>query len=129
HDCDRSNFRTIFVSGHHAADVLGHIGRFYREYVRMTDHAAGWREGAILTVSYEALVADIERETRRITEFLGLDFEPASLEFHRLETPAATLSAEQVRRPLNREGIGRWKPYRQWLGPLFDALGPLAAEE
>jgi len=93
----------------------------------MMDHAASWREGAILNVSYDALVADIDRETRRMTAFLGLEFEPACLEFHRLQKPAATFSAEQVRRPLNREGIGRWKPYRAWLGPLFDALGPLAA--
>jgi tetratricopeptide (TPR) repeat protein len=128
-DCCWSNFKTIFTSGHPASDDLGHIGRFYREYVRMMDHAAGWSEGAVLNMRYEALVADIERETRRMIAFLGLEFEPACLEFHQLETPAATLSAEQVRRPLNSDGIGRWKPYRQWLGPLFDALGPLAAEE
>jgi hypothetical protein len=128
-DCCWSNFKTIFTSGHPAADNLDHIGRFYREYVRMMDHAAGWRDGGILSVGYEALVANVERETRRMTEFLDLEFEPACLEFHRLETPAASLSAEQVRRPLNSEGIGRWKPYRQWLGPLFEALGPLAAAE
>lgn len=128
-DCCWSNFKTIFTSGHPAADNLNHIGRFYREYVRMMDHAAGWREGGILNVSYEALVADIEGETRRMTDFLGLEFEPASLGFHRVASPVATQSAEQVRRPLNSEGIGRWKPYRQWLGPLFDALGPLAKEE
>jgi len=128
-DCCWSNFKAIFTSGHPAADDLGHIGHFYRQYVRMMDHAASWREGAILNVSYDALVADIDRETRRMTAFLGLEFEPACLEFHRLQKPAATFSAEQVRRPLNREGIGRWKPYRAWLGPLFDALGPLAAKD
>ena len=128
-DCCWSNFKTIFTSGHPAADNLSHIGLFYREYVRMMDHASGWREGSILNVSYEAAVSDIEGETRRMTDFLGLEFEPASLEFYRLASPVATQSAEQVRRPLNSEGIGRWKPYRQWLGALFEALGPLAANE
>ena len=128
-DCCWSNFKTIFTSGHPAADSLSHIGRFYREYVRMMDHASGWRKGSILNMNYEALVADVEGETRRMTNFLGLEFEPASLKFHQLASPVATQSAEQVRRPLNSEGIGRWKPYRQWLSPLFDALGPLAAEE
>lgn len=128
-DCCWSNFKTIFTSGHPAADNLNHIGRFYRDYVRMMDYAAGWREDAILGVSYEALVEDIEGETRRMLAFLGLKFESACLEFHRLASPVATQSAEQVRRPLNDEGIGRWKPYRQWLGPLFDALGPLAVSD
>lgn len=121
-DCCWSNFRTIFTSGHPAADDLGHIGRFYREYVRMADHAAGARPGRVLQVSYEAVVDDVEGETRRMLAFLGLEFEPACLEFHRLTSPVATQSAEQVRKPLNSEGIGRWKPYRQWLGPLSDAL-------
>lgn len=128
-DCCWSNFKILFTSGHPAADNLDHIGRFYREYVRMMDHAAGWGEARILRLSYEALVNDIEGETRRVLEFLGLEFEPACLDFHKLEGPVATQSAEQVRRPLNSEGIGRWKPYREWLGPLFDALGPLATEE
>ena len=128
-DCCWSNFKTIFTSGHPAADNLNHMGRFYREYVRMMDHATGWDEGSILRLNYEDLIADIEGETRRMLEFLGLEFEPTCLDFHKFEGPIATQSAEQVRRPLNSEGIGRWKPYREWLGPLFDALGPLATEE
>ena len=48
------------------------------------------------------------------------------LQFHESDRVVRTPSAEQVRRPLNRKGIGTWKPYAQWLGPLRDALGPLA---
>jgi hypothetical protein len=58
--------------------------------------------------------------------FLGLGFEPACLYFHLAVAPVATASSEQVRRPLNREGVGASAPYAEWLGPLREALGPLA---
>jgi hypothetical protein len=48
------------------------------------------------------------------------------VEFHRTERRVHTASAEQVRRPINRDGVDQWRPYEPWLGPLKDALGPLA---
>lgn len=125
-DCCWSNFKTIFAEGHPASDDLTDIAGLYREYARLMDTAANTSDEAILTVRYEDVVEDVQGQTRRILDFLGLAFEPACLEFHRLEMPVATISAEQVRKPLNREGIDRWRPYRQWLGPLIEALGPLA---
>jgi hypothetical protein len=128
-DCCWANFKIIFASGHPASNDLEDLASLYRDYVRMMDQAASWADGRILNVRYEAVVENVEAETRRMLEFLGLEYEEACLNFHQLDTPVATISAEQVRKPLNREGIGRWKPYRQWLGPLFDALGPLAENE
>ena len=58
--------------------------------------------------------------------FLGLEFEPQCLDCHLSTDPVATASSEQVRRPLNREGIGSAEPYRQWLGPLIEELGSLS---
>ena len=128
-DCCWSNFKTQFAQGHPAANDLAHIGRFYRDYVRMMDHMTVVAPDRILRVKYEDVVDDIEGQTRRMLTFLGMDFEPECLDFHLSKEPVATASSEQVRRPLNREGIGAWKPYRQWLGPLIEALGPLADEE
>lgn len=127
-ECCWSNFRTLFSSGHPASDDLRWIGHFCREYVRYADHIAGQASNRQLTVSYEAAVENLECETRRLSAFLDLPYEPESLNFHLLEDPIATASAEQVRRPLNREGIGRSLPYRRWLGPMIEALGPLADE-
>ena len=128
-DCCWSNYKTQFANGHPASNDLHHIGLFYRDYVRMMDHILAIAPDRVLDVRYEDVVDDIEGQTRRILSFLGLDFEPQCLDFHLSEEPVATASSEQVRRPLNREGIGAWKPYRQWLGPLFEALGPLAEPE
>ncbi|WP_037552799.1 tetratricopeptide repeat-containing sulfotransferase family protein [Sphingomonas sp. URHD0057] len=125
-DCCWSNFKLLFTRGHPAASDLDHIGRFYRDYVRMMDHMDAVAPGAVLRVGYEDVIDDAEREARRIFSFLGVEFNAQSLDFHTSAEPVATASSEQVRRPLNRSGIGTWRPYAQWLAPLREALGPLA---
>ena len=128
-DCCWSNYKTQFANGHPASNDLTEIALFYNDYVRFMDHMREVAPDRVLTVDYEVLVDDIEGQTRRILDFLGLEFERECLDFHLSKEPVATASSEQVRRPLNRDGIGAWKPYRQWLGPLFEALGPLADAE
>jgi Flp pilus assembly protein TadD len=127
-DCCWSNFKTLFASGHPAADDLEHIGHFYLQYVRMMDLASTWQAARLLPVRYEEVVDKLEQQSRQMFQFLGLPFEADVLDFHERADPVATMSAEQVRKPINREGMGRWKPYEQWLGPLKDALGPLATD-
>jgi hypothetical protein len=85
-----------------------------------------WNEGLpgrILTVQHEDLVENLEGNVRRILDFCGLHFEPGCLEFHKTERNVRTASSEQVRRPLSREGIDRWRNYEPWLGPLKEGLG------
>jgi len=72
-------------------------------------------------------VRDLEGNVRLILEFCGLEFEPACLEFHKTSRSVRTASSEQVRQPIFREGLDQWRHYEPWLGPLRDALGPLAA--
>jgi hypothetical protein len=62
---------------------------------------------------------------RRLLEFCSLGFEPACLEFHKNERSVRTASSEQVRRPINREGVDQWRNFEPWLGPLREALGDL----
>ena len=128
-DCCWSNYKTQFAQGHPAANDFTHIAGFYRDYVRMMDHMVTVAPDRVLSLRYEEMVDDLEGHTRRMLDFLGLDFEPECLDFHLSREPVATASSEQVRRPLNREGIGAWQPYRPWLVPLFDALGELAEPE
>ena len=82
--------------------------------------------GKVLHVQHEALVDDLEANVRRILEFCGLAFEPACLEYYKTERRIHTVSSEQVRRPVSREGIDQWRNFEPWLGPLREALGPLA---
>ena len=89
---------------------------------RLADH---WRRVLplrMLTIDYEALVADLEGESRRLIEFLGLDWEPACLEFYKTKRPVLTSSGWQVRQPLYTSSVGRWRKYEKHLGPLLEVL-------
>jgi hypothetical protein len=76
----------------------------------------------IIEINYEALLADLEGECKRIIEFLGLDWEPACLDFHRTERTVVTVSHWQVRQPLYRSSVERWRNYGKHIGPLLKAL-------
>ena len=125
-DCCWANFKMLFAEGYPAANDLRHVGRFYRDYVRMFEAMQIAAPGRTLPVRYEDVVDDLEGQTRRMLDFLGLEYEPQCLDFHLATDAVATASSEQVRQPLNRKGIGSAEPYRQWLGPLIEELGPLA---
>jgi hypothetical protein len=73
-----------------------------------------------LTIDYEALIADTQRESRRLIEFLGLDWEPGCLTFHRTERPVYSASLWQVRQPVFARSIGRWQHYARHLQPVFE---------
>jgi Sulfotransferase family len=75
-----------------------------------------------LDVEYEALVANLEHQSRRIITFLGLDWEPACVDFYRTARAVTTASAWQVRQPLYGRAVGRWRKYQAHLAPLFDLL-------
>lgn len=102
---------------------LGELGRYYRAYEDLMAH---WRRvlpaGAMLEVSYEALVDDFETQVRRLIAYVGLEWDAACLAFHRTKRVVHTLSAAQVRQPLYRSAVGRAAPYAPWLGRLRQAL-------
>jgi Sulfotransferase family len=102
---------------------LGELGRYYRSYESLV---AGWRivlpPGRMLEVQYEAVVADLEGQGRRIVEHCGLDWDPTCLEFHWNSRTVRTASMAQVRRPLYRSLVGRWRGCERFLGPLLGQL-------
>jgi hypothetical protein len=69
-------------------------------------------------VQHEDVLDDLEGQTRRMLDYLGLPFEPQCLDFHKTRRAVRTASSEQVRRPINRSGQDAWKPFEPWLGPL-----------
>ena len=79
-------------------------------------------------VDYSMLVEDPRQQIGKVLTYLGLDWEEGVLDFHQLDRVVRTPSSEQVRRPLNRDGMAIWKPYSNWLGPLREALGDLAEQ-
>jgi tetratricopeptide (TPR) repeat protein len=124
--CCFSNFKQLFASGQQFTYSFEDIARYYRTYVELMDHWERVLPGTVLRVRHEELVANFEAEVRRILAFCGLEFEPGCLEFHRTARRVHTASSEQVRRPINTEGLEQWRHFEPWLAPLRAALGDLA---
>lgn len=125
-DCCFSNFKQLFAIGQEFTYSLEDIGGYYRAYVELMDHWDRALPGKVLRVQHEDVVADLEGSVRRMLDYLGLEFEPACLEFYKTERSVRTASSEQVRKPISREGMDRWRSFEPWLGPLKTALGPFA---
>ena len=124
--CCFSNYKQLFATGQEFTYSLTDLGNYYRWYVELMEHWNAVLPGKVLHVQHELLVDDLETNVRRILDFCGLEFEPACLEYWKTERRIHTVSSEQVRRPVSREGIDQWRNFEPWLGPLREALGPLA---
>ena len=121
--CCFANWKQLYGKGLEHTYSMNHMGRYYADYVRLLRVVDEAQPDSIHRVIYERLVGDVEGEVRRLLDYLGLPFDEACLDFHSNERSVRTISAEQVRRPINREGLDQWRPYEQWLEPLKQALG------
>ena len=96
---------------------------FYRQYQRLMAH---WRSvlppGRFFEIDYEAIVADRETVTRQLIAFCGLDWDPACLRHEANPNAVHTASKWQVRQPVYRTSVGRWRRYEPWLGELRELL-------
>ncbi len=124
--CCFSNYKQLFANGQEFTYGMTDIARYYRSYIELMGHWDAVLPGKVLRVEHENLVDDLEGNVRRILEFCGLEFQASCVEFHRTERSIRTASSEQVRRPIFREGLDQWRHFEPWLGPLKQALGPLA---
>lgn len=112
-----------FNANHSYAFNLAALGAYYRLYQKMMGH---WKQALripILDVQYEDMVANQEEESRRLVEFCGLQWEERCLDFHKNRRSVNTFSYDQVRRPIYKKSVERWKNYERHLGPLISALG------
>jgi hypothetical protein len=74
------------------------------------------------TVVYEDVVADTEKEAKRLIKFLGLPWDAKCVDFHKSDRPVKTASVAQVRRPIYKTSVKRWMKYGDGLQPLVDAI-------
>ena len=122
--CGFSNFKQNYANGVGYSYSLATIGAFYRDYWRFMRHIDAVRPGAVHRIINERLIDDPEAEIRALLDFAGLPFDPACLESHANTRAVRTPSAEQVRKPINRDGVDYWRHYEPWLDELKQALGP-----
>lgn len=117
-------YRQLFVSGNETLYDLADIGAEHRRYRGLIDHWAQVLPGRVRDVRYEALVEDPERQIPAlVTELAGLPWDPATLAPHERSGAVQTASATQVRRPIHRSSVERWRRHAQHLRPLAEALG------
>jgi tetratricopeptide (TPR) repeat protein len=121
-----SCFKQLFARGQRFTYRLEDLGHYYRDYVRLMDHWDTVLPGRVLRVNYEDMVADSEKQIRRVLEYCGLAFEEGCLRFYETERAVRTPSSEQVRQPVYSHGLEQWRNFEAHLGPLKAALGPLA---
>jgi hypothetical protein len=115
-------YKTLFRMGYPFSYSLDDLGHYYLAYHRLMQH---WRDvlpGQFLDLDYETLVDQQEITTRNMLEFCNLEWEDSCLEFHKNTSPAATASAAQVRQPVYRSSVQRWRTYADELAPLADFL-------
>jgi tetratricopeptide (TPR) repeat protein len=121
-----SCFVLPFSPAHSYNTDLRALGLYYREYDRLMRH---WNEvfpGRIFENRYETLVEDQEAQSRRLIDYLGLPWDDACLRFFDREGAVTTPSRWQVRQPIYKSSVKRWKNYESEIQPLIEALGDLA---
>jgi tetratricopeptide (TPR) repeat protein len=121
-DCCFSMFKQLFAQGQEFTYGLEEAGSYYNSYVKLMNHWDNVLPNKILRVNNEDVIDDLEGQVRRILNFLELPFEDACVSFHKTERSVRTASSEQVRQPINKKGMGRWKPYAKHLKPLINSI-------
>ena len=118
-----------FNKAHGYSTDMKTMGLYYREYRRLMQH---WRKVLplkMLELDYEEMIADQETMSRRLIDFAGLEWDDACLNFHQTERTVRTLSRWQVRQPIYKSSVQRWRKYDEFLGPMKEGLGDLFANK
>ena len=118
-----SGFTKLFKDDMPHSYDLGELGRYYGKYRELMEH---WEkvlpEGVLITVQYEDVVADTEGQARRLIDFLDLPWNDKCVDFHKSDRPVKTASVAQVRKPIYKTSVERWRKYGAGLQPLVDSI-------
>ena len=124
-----STFTKLFKDDMPHSYDLGELGRYYGKYRDLMRH---WEDvlpdGFMTAVDYEDVVADTEKEAKRLIAFLGLPWDAKCVEFHKSGRPVKTASVAQVRQPIYATSVQRWKNYGEGLQPLIEAIADKPAK-
>jgi tetratricopeptide (TPR) repeat protein len=115
--CWKTGFASIRWANH-----FEHIAQRFADQMQILDYWRRTKPLEWLDVSYEELVADVEGQSRRLIDFLALEWDPACLRFHSTRRVVKSASQVQVRQPIHSGSVGRWKNYESLLGPLFESI-------
>lgn len=111
-----------FASYHNYAYDLEHLGQHYLQYRKVMEYYRDILHVPMFEMQYEDLVDDLERHSRALVEYCGITWDEACLRFYATGRRAGTASYDQVRQPIYRRSVRRWKNYEKYLKPLIDVL-------
>jgi tetratricopeptide (TPR) repeat protein len=117
-----SIFFQSFNDWHSYGFNLANLGFHYRQYERLMAHWHKVLPGKILDINYEDTTSDPEYWSRRLIDYVGLEWNDTCLAPHKLERSVKTASIWQVRQPIYKTSVARWRNYEEFLGPLIEAL-------
>ena len=122
------SYKQLFGKGQHFTYDMLELGMYYEEYDAMIKHWHKVLPGRILDVHYEETVTDLETQVRRILDHCGLPFEEQCLRFYETDRAVKTASSEQVRQPIYKGALGKWRKYEAHLDEWKEQLAPILEE-
>lgn len=121
-------YKQLFGKGQNFTYDMVDLAEYYKQYHNTMQHWHTVLPGKVLDVHYEETVTDLEGQVRRILEHCGLPFEEACVHFHETARAVQTASSEQVRQPIFREGLGKWRRYEKYLDLWKEELADIIDE-
>jgi tetratricopeptide (TPR) repeat protein len=115
-------YKTLFVDAYPFSYDLEELARYFVAYHELMAHWHTALPNVIQTIRYEDLVANVDAEVRRLVDACGLDWQPDCLEFYRNKEASTTASSVQIRRPVYRSSVGKWRDYEARLQPAVTIL-------
>ena len=109
-------YKQLFGYGQNFTYDMQDLAEYYEQYHATIQHWHRVLPGKVLDVHYEETVTDLEGQVRRILAHCGLPFEERCLRYYENERAVRTASSEQVRRPIYRDALGKWRRYESHLG-------------
>jgi len=120
-----SCYRQLFARGQSFTYDLTDIGEYFLQYQRMMDYWHKVLPGRCLTVQYEDMVTDFEKQVRRLLDYCELPWEENCVRFYETDRPVRTASSEQVRQPVYTRSINFWRNHESHLDELKEVLAPV----
>jgi Tfp pilus assembly protein PilF len=115
-------YKQLFLDAYPFSYDLAELAHYYVAYHRLMEHWHTVLPGVVHTVSYETLVENLNEETRKLLSHCDLEWQPQCLKFHENREASTTASTVQVRQPVYRTSVGRWRDYSEQLKPVIDIL-------
>lgn len=115
-------YKQLFVDAYPFSYDLEELARYFVAYHGLMQHWNDVLPGVIHTIQYEELVDNIEGKTRQMLRACNLDWQPQCLKFYENKEASTTASTAQIRRPVYKSSVGKWKDYEEYLQPAVEIL-------